>query len=88
MKENASIESSYSKKEKQLLYFLKANKNKVLNRCTIIEYIWNDSCLSSNSSLQTYISFLRKKMKQNKVKEKIKTVNGFGYMLCDFNEVD
>ncbi len=77
---------SFSKIEGELLDLLKANKNRVLNRGTILEHIWNISGGNSDSSLEAYMTFLRRKIKKKGDRSIIKTVNGLGYMLYDSSD--
>jgi len=71
------------KKEYQLLEFLAQNKNKVVNRHTILEYVWNYDVQAITNTLDVHISNLRKKIDSDYPKKCIQTVYGSGYMLCD-----
>lgn len=77
---------SFSKIEGELFHLLKANKNRVLNRGTILEHIWNISGGKSDGSLEAYMTFLRRKIKKQGDHSIIKTINGLGYMLQDTSD--
>lgn len=70
------------KKEYDLLEFLAMNKNRVLNRLTILEYVWNYSAAIETNTLEVHMAGLRKKIK-DKLAPQIKTVHGLGYSLMD-----
>lgn len=67
------------RKEYQLLEFLVMNKNRVVNRLTILEYVWNYSARVNTNTLDVHMATLRKKI--NRRSTKIKTVYGIGYSL-------
>ncbi len=71
------------RKEYQLLEFLLRNKNRVLNRHTILEYIWNYETKAITNTLDVHISSLRRKIQTFNPKRTIKTIHGSGYKLCD-----
>ena len=65
------------KKEFELLEFLARNKERVLNRLTILEYVWNYSAQVNTNTLEVHIAGLRKKIG----KKLILTIPGLGYKL-------
>jgi two-component system, OmpR family, copper resistance phosphate regulon response regulator CusR len=70
------------KKEYDLLEFMAIHKDRVLNRITILEYVWNyNACIETNT-LEVHMAALRRKLKA-KFMPKIKTIHGLGYKLCD-----
>jgi DNA-binding response OmpR family regulator len=71
------------KKEYQLLEFLARNKNKVLNRHTLLEYVWNYNVMAMTNTLEVHISSLRRKMDLGYPTKILQTVHGLGYKLCD-----
>ncbi len=71
------------RKEYQLLEFLLRNKNRVLNRHTILEYIWDYDTRAITNTLDVHIASLRRKIEKYGQKKTIKTVHGSGYKLCD-----
>lgn len=71
------------RKEYQLLEFLLRNKNRVLNRHTILEYIWDYDTRAITNTLDVHISSLRRKIERYDQKKTIKTVHGSGYKICD-----
>lgn len=70
-----------SKKEFQLLEYLMLNKEKVLNRSSLIAKIWGVDEEPEYNNLDVYTSFLRKKLKYIESDVKIKTTKGIGYSL-------
>lgn len=71
------------KKEYQLLEFFMRNKNRVINRHTILEYIWNYDTQAMTNTLDVHISSLRKKIDGDYSKKLLKTIYGAGYKLSD-----
>jgi len=74
---------SLRKKEYQLLEFLLRNKNRVINRNTILEYIWNYDTSAITNTLDAHISSLRKKVDAHHDFKMIQTIYGAGYKLSD-----
>ena len=70
------------RKEYQLLEFLARNKNTVVNRHTLLEYVWNYNVQSVTNTLDVHISNLRRKI-ADESSQLIQTIYGAGYMLCD-----
>lgn len=68
------------KKEFQLLQFFIANKNRILNRNTILENVWGPNCNPFTNTIDVHIVALRKKLNQNG-KTYLKTIHGVGYKL-------
>ena len=50
------------KKEYELLEFLAKNAERVINRLTILEYVWNYSIYANTNTLEVHIATLRKKL--------------------------
>ncbi len=73
-------------KEYELLEFMIRNKERVLNKLTILEYVWHYNANTTSKTLEVHVAGLRKKLKECKENCSIKTVHGFGYMLCDSNK--
>ncbi len=74
-----------SSKEFSLLEFLIKNKNRILKKDEIINYVWNyDSDILPNT-IEVYVRNLRKKIDVPFLKNKnlIKTIRGFGYKIED-----
>lgn len=76
----AATEISLSKKECELLEIFVANPNQVVKRDELTKKVWEDNGVIVGRSLDTYISKLRKILKDD---ERIKIVNvhGVGYKL-------
>ncbi|WP_347922357.1 winged helix-turn-helix domain-containing protein [Pontimicrobium sp. SW4] len=75
-----AIEISLSKKECELLEIFVANPNQIIKREELEKRVWEDNGVIVGRSLDTYISKLRKKLKED---DSIKLVNvhGVGYKL-------
>ena len=71
------------KKEYQLLEFLMRNKNRVINRHTILEYIWNYNAQAITNTLDVHMSSLRRKIDSKHSQKLLKTIYGAGYRLSD-----
>lgn len=75
-----AIEISLSKKECELLTIFIENPNQIIKREELTKKVWEDKGVFVGRSLDTYISKLRKKLKDDK---SIKLINahGIGYKL-------
>lgn len=75
-----AIEISLSKKECEILEILVAHPNQIVKREELTKKVWEDNGVVVGRSLDTYISKLRKKLKDD---ESIKLINvhGVGYKL-------
>ncbi len=75
-----AIEISLSKKECELLAIFVANPNQIIKRDELTKKVWEDNGVFVGRSLDTYISKLRKKLKDD---DSIKLINihGIGYKL-------
>lgn len=69
-----------SKLEFTLLLELIRNKNVVLTRDYLVEFLW-DSALSNKKSVDTLVHRLKSKLKYKNVESYIKSVRGIGYIL-------
>ncbi len=78
---------SLRKKEYQLLEFMAKNKNKVINRNALLEYVWNYNVHTLTNTLEVHISNLRRKIDADDSAKIIETVYGLGYRLCDADPV-
>lgn len=76
----AATEISLSKKECELLEIFADNLNQVVKRDELIKKVWEDNGVIVGRSLDTYISKLRKKLKDDE-RIKITNVHGVGYKL-------
>jgi two-component system alkaline phosphatase synthesis response regulator PhoP len=66
------------KKEFELLYFFARNKNKVINRTTLLEKVWGTTCNPFTNTVDVHIAALRKKI-NTKNKNHLRTIHGVGY---------
>ncbi|QWX82611.1 response regulator transcription factor [Cellulophaga sp. HaHaR_3_176] len=63
-----------------LEYFLK-NKNKVLSRIDILEYVWDIGFNMGTNVVDVYVNYLRNKIDRNSDTKLIHTVIGMGYIM-------
>jgi DNA-binding winged helix-turn-helix (wHTH) protein len=75
-----AIEISLSKKECELLEIFVANPNQIIKRDELMKKVWEDNGVFVGRSLDTYISKLRKKLKDDN-SIKLTNVHGVGYKL-------
>ncbi len=68
------------KKEYELLQFLITNKNRIVNRNTILENVWGLSSNPFTNTVDVHIASLRKKLNRGD-KVLLKTIHGVGYKL-------
>lgn len=73
-------EINLSKKECELLSIFVSNQNQIIKREVLTKRVWEDNGVVVGRSLDTYISKLRKKLK-NDAKIKLINVHGVGYKL-------
>jgi len=72
---------SLTRKEYDLMYYFISNKNRVITKQSIAEYLWGDNMDSADSFdfVYAHIKNLRKKMSEINGKDYIETVYGIGY---------
>ena len=75
-----AVEISLSKKECELLAIFVAHPNQIIKRDELTKRVWEDHGVFVGRSLDTYISKLRKKLKDDE-SIKITNVHGVGYKL-------
>jgi two-component system OmpR family response regulator len=66
--------------EFSLLRYLMANAGRVLSKAQILDHVWNYDFGGDSNVVETYISYLRKKIDRDG-EPLIQTVRGFGYAL-------
>lgn len=71
-----------TQKEYDLFYYLLSNKNQVLSREQIIEYVWGYDYFGDTNTVDVYVRYLRKKIDRNSPSV-ISSVRGIGYMIKD-----
>ncbi len=76
----AAIEINLSRKECELLALFVANPNQVIKRDELTKKVWEDHGVIVGRSLDTYISKLRKKLRDDN-SVKLTNVHGIGYKL-------
>lgn len=81
--ESDSTSCTISKRESDLLAFFIKNKSQVLTREMILTRVWGADSDVTDSNLDNFICFLRKRLKTVKSKASLKTIRGVGYRLED-----
>lgn len=76
----SAVEISLSKKECELLAIFVENPNQIIKRDELTKRVWEDNGVFVGRSLDTYISKLRKKLKDDD-SIKLSNVHGVGYKL-------
>ncbi|MBD3270171.1 hypothetical protein GF376_01460 [Candidatus Peregrinibacteria bacterium] len=66
------------KKEIQLLLFFAKNPNRIIDRLSLLELVWDYNIYAQTNTLAVHINNLRKKL-QNFRDLKIETIYGVGY---------
>ncbi len=75
-----AIEIRLSKKECEILVIFVANPNQIIKREDLTKKVWEDNGVFVGRSLDTYISKLRKKLKEDS-SIKLTNIHGVGYKL-------
>lgn len=73
-------EISLSPTEFRLLRYLLLNRDRVVSKTQILEHVWDYESSGDPSAVETYISYLRRKL-DDREGRLICTVRGFGYSL-------
>jgi len=75
-------ELTLTAREYALLEYFMRNPNTVLSQSQILEHVWDYQYEGLSNIVETYIKYLRKKLKVNsQSKELIQTVRGLGYKM-------
>ena len=67
--------------EYNLLHYLLVNAGRVLSKAQILDHVWRYDFGGDSSVVETYISYLRKKIDRSGEVALIQTVRGFGYAI-------
>lgn len=70
-----------SNKEFAILEYMVRNKNRLINRASLTEHVWNIDFDRGTNLIDVYINYLRKKLDVGSRKPLIHTVRGAGYIL-------
>ena len=70
-----------TKNELKILYYLLINKEKIVSRAEIMEYLWDSSMFVNDNTLTVNITRIRNKMKEIGLEDFIKTKRGQGYII-------
>ncbi len=74
-------EIELTKTEIKTLYYLFSNKEKIVPRADIINYLWDNEVYADDNSLSVIITRLREKLKEIGVENLIETKRGQGYKI-------
>jgi DNA-binding response OmpR family regulator len=74
-----------TKKEYDLLLFFMANRNRIITKESIVEHLWGDNVILTDSFdfVYTHVKNLRKKIVAAQGRNYIKCIYGFGYKFID-----
>ena len=74
-----------TRKEYDLLLFFISNKDRIITKESIVEHLWGDNVILTDSFdfVYTHVKNLRKKLIANNCRNYIKVIYGFGYKFCD-----
>jgi two-component system, OmpR family, response regulator len=67
--------------EYNLLHYLLTNAGRVVSKAQILDHVWRYDFGGDSSVVETYISYLRKKIDRGDQVALIQTVRGFGYTI-------
>ena len=67
--------------EFKLLRYLMLNPNRVLSKAQILDHVWEYDFNGDAGIVESYISYLRRKIDPHTEESVIQTKRGFGYML-------
>jgi len=67
--------------EFKLLRYLMMNPNRVLSKAQILDHVWEYDFNGDAGIVESYVSYLRRKLDQYSTEPLIQTKRGFGYML-------
>ena len=70
-----------TKNEMEILYYLLINKEKIVSRVEIMEYLWDSSMFVNDNTLTVNITRIRNKIEEIGLKDFIKTKRGQGYII-------
>ena len=70
-----------TKNEMKILYYLLINKEKIVSRVEIMEYLWDSSMFVNDNTLTVNITRIRNKIEEIGLKDFIKTKRGQGYLI-------
>lgn len=74
-----------TRKEYDLLLFFMANRDRIITKESIVEHLWGDNVILTDSFdfVYTHVKNLRKKLTAKSCGSYIKVIYGFGYKFCD-----
>ena len=78
-KENQKVE--LTKNELKIIHFLILNKDKIISRDELMDYLWESENFIDDNTLSVNIKRLRKKLEDIGMKDCIETKRGQGYIL-------
>ena len=79
--EHSGNSEELTKNELKILYYLLINKEKIVSRAEIMEYLWDSSMFVNDNTLTVNITRIRNKIEEIGLKDFIKTKRGQGYII-------
>ena len=74
-------EIELTKTEVKTLYYLFMNKEKIVPRTDIINFLWDNEVYADDNSLSVIVTRLREKLKEIGIENLIETKRGQGYKI-------
>ena len=69
-----------TKNEMKILYYLFANKGKIISREELIDYLWDNDVFIDDNALSVNVTRIRIKLKELDEEKLIQTKRGMGYI--------
>lgn len=69
-----------TKNEMKILYYLFANKGKIISREELIDYLWDNDVFIDDNALSVNVTRIRNKLKELDEEKLIQTKRGMGYI--------
>jgi len=86
--ERLGIKIRLRKKEFELLEFLIHNRDRMISRSILLEYVWHYDSNANSKTLEVHMSSLRSKVDKNFDHKLIETIHGYGYRLNDLPDLN
>ena len=64
----------------KILYYLFANKGKIISREELIDYLWDNDVFIDDNALSVNVTRIRNKLKELDEEKLIQTKRGMGYI--------
>lgn len=75
-----NMKAELTKNEMKILYYLFANKGKIISREELIDYLWDNDVFIDDNALSVNVTRIRNKLKELDEEKLIQTKRGMGYI--------